>query len=162
MPLVKCPECSADVSDKAAACAKCGYPMAAHPAADTTPVGSREQPAQTGVRRALRASDEPLKNWPCDFCHEPAATVLPKGGRDVRNLLWAALGVVAFFVIGIYINAVEVAGGEASDLLGMAVWFVILWTLVTAYMGLRKQHLAVCTSCGRRKFYADIEARFDH
>lgn len=28
MPLIKCPECQADTSDKAAACPKCGHPIA--------------------------------------------------------------------------------------------------------------------------------------
>ena len=30
MGLIKCPECQHDVSDKAAACPKCGYPIAAY------------------------------------------------------------------------------------------------------------------------------------
>ena len=39
MALVKCPECSAQISDKATACPSCGYPIPAVVSAPQTPAG---------------------------------------------------------------------------------------------------------------------------
>jgi len=51
MSLIKCPDCGNDVSDHAATCPKCGYPIKRDPGVDPTPAAVNDLDAL--VRKTL-------------------------------------------------------------------------------------------------------------
>src|ERR1043165_9464768 len=51
MSMINCPECGNDVSDQAASCPRCGYPL--RRATGTTPASADSTELETLVRRAL-------------------------------------------------------------------------------------------------------------
>ena len=46
MAIIQCPECRTDVSDKAPACPKCGFPVASHAAENVERPEQQQAPAQ--------------------------------------------------------------------------------------------------------------------
>ena len=101
MALIKCPECCREISDKAAACPNCGYPIS------STVGNSKSNYAQVRVvckTASLRIDEQSAS-------HGSIINIKVNGSKSVRISAWG--GAVGMFGSGI---TVTVTAGRKYDL----------------------------------------------
>lgn len=119
MPLISCPDCQRQVSDAAAACPQCGYPIAGHTliAKAAQPVSQAYAPVET---------DDPAKpaTWVCPKCGTQGCfrtfEMLHREGTSVVNTKSGTTGIgVGGGALGIGFASTRTAGTSQSQLAGI-------------------------------------------
>ena len=90
------------------------------------------------------------KVTPCTRCHEPTALYEKVGhGRDYKQLVWAAAGLVAFVVFTVWqADALDSPERPPGWMIGVLFGLMVLIGLTT-WTGLKKQSVIRCTNCGK-------------
>ena len=155
MALVKCPECGTEVSEKAAACVKCGHPIA-------SPTASGPEPSQTELTTASvkdSGAEGPSSDQesvqeitlitPCARCRKRAVVEIVGRGRDYPKLFWAAAGFVGFLLFGgWHIDTIDSPDTPPFWIIGVLLG-LMAWTAYSTWFGLKTQDIFRCTNCGK-------------
>lgn len=104
MALIKCPECGADISDKAVTCPRCAYPIAR----------GKTKEAQTEKVR-LRRKEQIIKKTPKKYKLQVFIAIL---------LVLAGFFLIIFNISGQQINVIAVILGLLATVGGF-VWLII-------------------------------------
>lgn len=158
MTLTPCPECRTEISERATACPRCGYPIGnetAEPERDATQdraapsasLESREREVASGGKGRIDALGATART--CERCGGPAV-LIPNGGRDLKNLVIGMLVVLTVFFLGGWADT-------QADPPGWLGWVVLVglgFGLVMVYFGIRRQDVINCNrpGCGHRTY----------
>lgn len=143
MPLITCPDCSAQVSDQAPACIQCGRPMGAAsspPAESKSSSGQSTAPAPVVVHQAQTAV----------FCHRCGGGMSVVGTRQTENPLYSLfrIGGCLVTLVGLLLTLglAIIPGGAVLGIL------VLIVGIIFAFAGNKKSKLLfACTACGAQR-----------